>query len=148
MKVFRIKAKDVRVGFKNECPLFVMPFYHLHWCHNKPVNLQKKHLQTTKALNAVSKIKVQTQKRMTREGITYKHKTNKYRSEAEPHKTPTFQLRSRIPKNIWNHDRRSDWHFQKNYSSCQAKVCPKKIKLIQVAVTGSHTRNFKHVLSG
>ena len=37
------------------------------------------------------------------------------------------QLRSRIPKNIWNYDRRCDWNCEKYYRSCcQSRVCCKK----------------------
>ena len=53
-------------------------------------------------------------------------KKNKNRDEAELHNTLTCQLRSRIPKYIWNHDQRRDWHIQKYYSRCQTKVCSKK----------------------
>ena len=93
---------------------------------NQTGHFPKKHLQTTKALNAFPWIKVQIQKWMTRESITCKHKTNEYRGEVELHNTLTCQLRSGNPKHIWNRDQRRDWQFQKYYSSYQTKSCSKK----------------------
>ena len=105
---------------------------------NQNGHFAKKHLQTIKALNAVSRIKVQIQKWMSRESIPCKHETNKYRGEAELHNTLPVEITD--PKTQLK-PRSETWlTLSEILQQLSYKSLLEKIKLIQVPVTASHTR--------
>ena len=68
--------------------LFVMPFLNLHWCQKELVKLQTSIGRPQKRRwTLFQEVEDQTQKGMTRECNSCKHKTKKYRGEAELHTT-------------------------------------------------------------
>ena len=87
-------------------------------------------------MNVVSKVKVQIQ---TRESITSKYKTNKYRSEGEFRNTLTCQL-NHGSQNIFKTMTGDVIDISETLQQLSNESLLKKIKLTQVPVTGSNTR--------